>query len=223
MLKRQAPEIQALIFDLDGVIVDTEFVHLKQLEAFIATYNPSIRWEQLAEIVGASSNHFFQLLGQLLNQPLAISEVQEALYAYNRQHPLVIDYPTIFRKQLIDILDYAKERELKLGLASSSEFHVIEDVIETCQIADYFDLVMTGKEFSESKPDPTIYLEAAKRLEVLPDHCLAIEDSFYGIRAAKRAGMRVIAYEEKRLAVDQSEADYIGKDMRDILGTLKKI
>ena len=81
--------------------------------------------------------------------------------------------------------------------------------------------MVSGHQVHASKPNPEIYLHTAQALGVKPAECLAIEDSSYGIEAARRAGMKVFAYRDERYGVDQSKADSIIDDMRDVVAYLK--
>lgn len=91
-----------------------------------------------------------------------------------------------------------------------------------CGIIERFDAIVSGEVFAESKPHPEIYQHTMSLLNVSPDNCVAIEDSYYGIEAATTAGISVIAYEEIRLGVDQSQAKAKGKNMTAILEIIKK-
>lgn len=214
--------IEAIIFDMDGVIVDTEIHHFNTLKRFLAQENRLVKDQDLFPVVGSSGDHFYSLLAYYLGTGTTIEEAFERYHAYENAQD-GIDYRSIFRKEMIHILEYGKENNLKLGLASSSTFPVIQEVITTCDIVDYFDLVVSGQMFPESKPNPAIYLHTANELKVPPKKCLAVEDSFYGIQAAKSAGMTVIGYKETRFSVDQSKADYLGKDMVEIYQKIRQL
>ncbi|SUN77062.1 phosphatase [Streptococcus massiliensis] len=134
-----------------------------------------------------------------------------------------LDYRPLFREKIVDILDYAKEQGIKLAVASSSREEHILEVLRACGIRDYFDVIVSGENFSESKPNPAIYQAALRSLNVAANQAVAIEDSSYGILAAKSANLTVIAYEETRMLVDQSLADYKGKDMGEILALIKNL
>ena len=90
--------------------------------------------------------------------------------------------------------------------SSSSAMHQIQTMENVCDLVGCFDELLSGEMFHESKPNPEIYLTAAKKLKVKPEECIAVEDSSYGIAAGNAAGMRVLAYADDRYGVDQSKA-----------------
>ena len=94
-----------------------------------------------------------------------------------------------------------------VAVASSSRMEKIGEVRRACQLQELFDFCLSGEMCSAPKPAPDIYLAAAARLDLPPQECVVIEDSTYGIQAAKRAGMRVIARKDDRFGFDQSLAD----------------
>ncbi|MFQ5872839.1 MAG: HAD family hydrolase, partial [Dehalococcoidia bacterium] len=109
-----------------------------------------------------------------------------------------------------ELLDGMKARGLRLGLASSSQGNWVEAVLTTLGIQDRFDVVVSGEMVTKGKPDPEIFLTTARRLAVESARCLVIEDSPHGIRAGKRAGMRVMAVVTPLTRdLDLSEADQV--------------
>ena len=110
-----------------------------------------------------------------------------------------------------------------MAIASSSHLAQIQNILTQCDIIQYFDLIVSGEQFERSKPDPTIYRHPLEKLGAQAKNAVAIEDSFFGIQAAKAAGISVIAYEEKRMHIDQSNADYCGKNMNDILAIIRQL
>jgi len=214
---------EAIIFDMDGVIVDTEMVHYERLNQFLDVEQRTVSKEEQMQVLGSSANRFFCLVASFLGEDVSIEEAKNRLEAFNHNYPHQMDYLKIFRQEIQMIFDYARNHHLKVGLASSSPMSTIQKVLEVCQIKANFDYVVSGEIFKESKPNPEIYFYIAGKLEVAPEKCLVVEDSYYGIQAAKRAGMTVIAYQEERLLVDQSSADYRGQGMSEILDVIISI
>ncbi|HTD06907.1 beta-phosphoglucomutase [Undibacterium sp.] len=180
---------QAVIFDLDGVITDTAHYHY-------------LAWKQLAESQGVAFDHAFneQLKGidrtGSLNLILASSGRQYS----DLQKQALADQKNRHYQQLIagmsaadllpgalDALRIVRAAGLKTGLASVSKNAFA--VLDKLGIADLFDYVVDASKITNSKPDPEIFLTAAKRLNVAPSLCLGVEDSVAGIRAIKAAGM----------------------------------
>ncbi|WP_321383891.1 HAD family phosphatase [uncultured Enterococcus sp.] len=210
---------QAIIFDMDGVIVDTEFLDYQFQKEFIARENGAVSNDEAVDysaLVGRSYDDLYRTMQTFLNKEYSLEELKQAFIGFNEERYHSLDYPALFRKDIKAILEEAKQQNRLLAVASSSEYAHIIEVLEACGIEKYFDVIYSGEFVKESKPNPEIYRKTLEKLGVTPENALAIEDSSYGIRAAKEAGIQTIAYKETRMAIDQSEADYLGEDMYEI-------
>jgi HAD superfamily hydrolase (TIGR01509 family) len=181
--------IEAVVFDLDGVIVDSEQVWDDVRERLAKERGG--RWHEGAQaaMMGMSSPEWSAYMHDeigLSESPEEINEevVRRMLARYGDELPL-IDGAVEAVRRLADAFP--------LAVASSSNRPLIETVLREARIDDRFDAVVSSEEVAAGKPAPDVYLEAARRLGVEPTHAAAIEDSSNGIRAAHAAGMRVIA------------------------------
>ncbi|QIM62844.1 hypothetical protein A1D29_05815 [Pasteurellaceae bacterium Orientalotternb1] len=218
--------LKLIIFDMDGVIIDSEFVGFHLLKKFVnelRTFEEPITDMQLSAIIGRSYGDLFLAIQQLCRSPLSIEEIGERLLNYDKDYWQSIDYLSIFRHDIKHIIAFAKANHIKLALASSADRNHIEHILTLGGIRTDFDFIMSGRELPKSKPDPTIYRNVLEHFHLPAEQAIAIEDSSHGIAAAKGAGLRVIAYEERRLAMDQSQADFKGEDMKAILAIIKKL
>lgn len=207
--------IKAIIFDMDGVICDTEFYDFQVQRAFILKHNPDLLEEtDLSVMVGQSYERLYQTLKSFIGNKLTLDEIEVDFKKFVKEAYQNVDYLSLFRSEIINILDWAKVKGIKLAVASSSPTVHIMEILETCGIKDSFDIINSGEHFQESKPNPEIYLQTLSDLGVAADEAIAIEDSANGIRAAKNAGIKVVAYRENRLGIDQTEADEIVDDMK---------
>lgn len=212
--------LKAIIFDMDGVIVDTEYTEFMLQKGFIEKlkqHNRPITLEQQSETVGKSLNDIPEIIKKLSGTSLSLQQVRQQYRDFFHQIFSQVDFVSIFRQEIKNIIYFAKQNNIKLAVASSSPLTHIENILSTCGIKQDFDLIVSGEMFSASKPNPEIYQYTLNTLQVSAQNAIAIEDSYYGILAAKKAGLTVIAYEEKRMIVDQSQADYIAPDMNAIL------
>ena len=181
--------IEAVVFDLDGVLVDSEQVWDEVREALVRERGG--RWHERAQadMMGMSSVEWSRYLHEelgLAEAPEAINDevVRRMLDRYREELPL------------IDGAVAAVERlaaRFPLALASSSNRPLMDVVLASAGLARAFRATVSSEEVPHGKPAPDVFLEAARRLGVLPDRCAAIEDSANGLRAAHAAGMRVIA------------------------------
>jgi HAD superfamily hydrolase (TIGR01509 family) len=186
--------IDAVIFDLDGVLIDSEHVWDDVREQLAREREGRWHAGAQADMMGMSSvewsRYMHDVIG-LAEPPEEINrEVVERMLARYRD-----DLP------LIDGAVAAAERlaaRFRLAVASSSNRPLIEAVLDTAGVASLFEVTMSSEEVARGKPSPDVYLEAARRLRLAPEECAAVEDSGNGLRAASAAGMRVIAVPNRR-------------------------
>ena len=181
--------IEAVVFDLDGVLVDSENVWDEARRELAAERGG--RWHERAsrDMMGMSSPEWSRYMREeigLPDRPEEISaEVVGRLEAiYHRELPLI--------EGAVEAVERLAER-WPLALASSSNRELIDLVLELSGLAPHFRVTVSSEEVERGKPAPDVYLEAARRLGVAPERCGAVEDSENGIRSAKAAGMRVLA------------------------------
>ena len=207
--------IRTVIFDMDGVLIDSEIVYLRHQKKKLEKKYPWIKESDLYPLVGMDNNEdkYFMadLLGGDAEDPAFLQELKEVYSGVE------ISYPEIMRPVVPSLLKSLKEQGLKIALASSSRMDNILEVLTSCKIREFFDFVVSGEQFVHSKPDPEIYFHVMKALEVQPDECLIIEDSTYGVTAAHRAGAHVIAVRDDRFCFNQSLADYQINSLEEVL------
>jgi HAD superfamily hydrolase (TIGR01509 family) len=181
--------IDAVVFDMDGVIVDSEQVWDDVREQLAKERGG--RWHDGAQsaMMGMSSPEW----SAYMHDEIGLRESPEEINAE------VVERMLDRYREWLPLIDGAVDAvrrlapEFRLGVASSSNRPLIETVLEQAAIAELFDAVVSSEEVARGKPAPDVYLEAMRRLEAEPAATAAIEDSSNGIRAAHAAGMRVIA------------------------------
>lgn len=211
--------IKAVIFDMDGVIVDTEPVYYERLHEFFKYNNIHPEIEELNKIVGSSSVDTWDAIQRIWGKELDKNQYEAAYDEFYKDMP--IDFRKIVDQDITFVLDWLTKENYKIALASSSSHSNILEVLEQCNLKHYFHSILSGEMFKQSKPHPEIYLKTAETLEVQPDECLVIEDSTYGIRAGKAAGMYVLAKEDNRFNFNQDLADGKIKRLNEIITELK--
>ncbi len=181
--------IEAVIFDLDGVLVQTEEVWDEVRRQLAVERGGRYDAEAQRTMMGMSSLEW----SEFMHEELGIPEPPEQISA-----EVVRRMERRYRERL-PLIEGAREAVERLaarwplGLASSSNRPLIDAVLELSGLAEHFQATVSSEEVARGKPAPDVYLEAARRLGVAPERCAAIEDSHSGIRSAKEAGMRVIA------------------------------
>jgi HAD superfamily hydrolase (TIGR01509 family) len=179
----------AVVFDLDGVLIQSEEVWDEVREAYVRERGGRYDDEVQRAMMGMSSVEWSQYLHDVAgvpDEPAAINDevVRRMLLSYRRHLPL-IDGAVDAVRRLAD--------RYPLGVASSSNRPLIDAVLLVAGLTPFFAATVSSEEVPRGKPAPDVYLEAARRLGVEPQRCAAVEDSHGGIRSAKAAGMRVIA------------------------------
>jgi HAD superfamily hydrolase (TIGR01509 family) len=181
--------VVAVVFDLDGVLVQSEEVWDEERRDLVREAGG--RWHEGAtrEMMGMSSVEWSRYLHDRLDVPLAPEEINaRVLERVERRY-----------REALPLIPGAREAVLRLaerwplGLATSSNREIIDLVVEVGELGAAFRATVSSEEVGAGKPAPDVYLEAARRLDVAPDRCAAIEDSTNGLRSAHAAGMRVVA------------------------------
>jgi HAD superfamily hydrolase (TIGR01509 family) len=181
--------IEAVVFDLDGVLIQSEEVWDAVRERYVREAGGRYDDEVQRAMMGMSAPEWSRYLHEeagVWEEPEDINRevVDRMLQAYRRELPLLPGAVEAVRRTA---------ESFPLGLASSSNREVFEAVLDLAGIADCFSATVSSEEVPRGKPAPDVYLEAARRLGVAPERCAAVEDSHAGIRSAKSAGMRVVA------------------------------
>ena len=204
------------IFDLDGVILDTEVQWKIMWFDFLNNNGWPFTEEDYQRFPGGNWPIFYQELTKIF--PNFYGSLEEMLVAYRAYFKdYKIDYVGLAFPHVKDLVVALKERGYRLVIASSSNYEHIKNVTEALEITEYFEFFVSGYDFQQSKPHPQIYLYTASRLQVQSDDCWVLEDSTYGIMSAKSAGMKVIGRRDERFGYDQSSADYLIDDLLEVL------
>jgi HAD superfamily hydrolase (TIGR01509 family) len=181
--------IDAVVFDMDGVIVDSEQVWDEVRERYVRELGGTYTESATRDMMGMSSVEWSRYMADVLGVPGTPEEINAAivermLRQYGEAPPLIPGAVDAVRRCAA---------LWPLAVASSSNPELIEVVLDATGLHDVIPVVVSSQEVARGKPAPDVYLEAARRLGVDPNTCAAVEDSHNGIRSAKAAGMRVIA------------------------------
>ena len=188
---RSDNRIEAVVFDMDGVLVDTEHLWDEVREALTEEWGGRYTPEAQEAMMGMSSLEWSRYLHEtvgLREPPEVINDevVRRMLARYETDLPVV--------PGAMDAVRRLAAGGLRLAVASSSNRELIDAVVQRLELKEQFDVTVSSEEVARGKPAPDVYVEADRRLGLDPARCVAVEDSASGIRAAHAAGMRVIAY-----------------------------
>lgn len=180
-----------LVFDMDGLLVDSEPVWHEVERDFMAARGGVWTLELALQCTGMGIGPAIRLMGQACG--FEVDEERDVAEMEDRFVGRVDE--VALKPGALHFLDIARGR-LPLGLASSSTRRLIDTILCRFEVQDYFQVTVSGREVPRAKPFPDVYLRAAELLGIDPSSCMALEDSRNGVRAARAAGMKVIAVPE---------------------------
>src|SRR5690606_19482898 len=200
--------IKTVIFDMDGVIVDTEPVHHQAYLQHFKELNIEVSTKMYNSFIGSSTKNIYIYIKEYFN----LSEEVETLI--NRKRELFnVAFKDASHLKLIDgVLDLIKDlhkNQIQLIVASSSAHVTINAIFKRFDLDQYFSYKVSGEDFPQSKPNPAIFNKAVELSGHQKNECIIIEDSANGIKAAKAANVFVIGYKGESLNQDYSLADKV--------------
>ncbi len=203
----RSSEIRSVIFDMDGVLIDTVLLHWKAYnELLIQRYGVSVKEEELADLIGMSLPEQIPLLEKKFNITIdGLSFVNDANTLKEKSMQHIVSKPGVEA-----LLQDLKEKKIKLGVGTSTSESVAKKRLTDIGIAHYFDVIVGEESIANHKPDPEVYNRVAEMLKVKPEQSVVFEDAPTGIAAAKSAGMHCVAVQTTYVPKSYlSNADYI--------------
>lgn len=206
--------VHALIFDLDGVIVDSEPNHFEAFNRALAPYGFHLDFDYFKHrMIGISPR---ESLARIRDDFSLTFDVAAVAASKDRSYQTIAAKDPRGNILVIDLVHRLK-RHLPIALASGAPADDISLILNTLNLNDAFNVVVTGDDVVRGKPDPEIFRLAAKRLSISPQYCVVFEDSVPGIEAARRAGMRVIAIRSEYASVIQfPKVDFVIESVKSL-------
>lgn len=211
-------KIKAVIFDMDGVLVNSEIAYIQLWQTFLAENGASASFADLRFLAGSSRQIENQFFSKKLN--LSLTDFEQKKNDFYLHHP--INYKEIQRPYVNTLLDDLKEKGIEIALASSSPMENIIDVLTQCEIRDYFSLLISGEMFEKTKPDPQIYEYTVQQLGYKKEEIIVIEDSEYGIESASAAGLHVIALLDPIFNFNVAKATFKISTLKDAIPIIER-
>ncbi len=214
-------DIEAVLFDLDGSLVDSMWIWRDIDIAYLQKFKISMPEGLQTAIEGMSFSETAAYFKETFLIPDPVDQIKEewtrmAWDKYASQVPL--------KKGADAFIAYCVSKKIRLGIATSNSRALVENVLKAHGLLEYFDGIVTACDVSTGKPAPDVYLEAARRCHTAPEKCLVFEDIVPGILAGKAAGMKVCAVADEYSAHQSREkrelADYYIEDYTAILAGL---
>ena len=216
--------IEAVIFDMDGVIINSERDHYLANQKLYKYLGISLDAVEYDRFVGLSSKIMWTEVREEFQLKQSVDELMGLAEKAIMEHFSNIELTATVG--FMDLLDYINERSMKIAVASSSPLAMVNLVVDKLGIKDYFDLLVSGDQVDQGKPYPDIFNRTAALLQSQPGNCMVIEDSHNGALAAKRANMNCIGYQNPSSGnQDLSICDlvvnsFLGQDLENLLDYL---
>ncbi|MBE4907020.1 HAD family hydrolase [Bacillus luteolus] len=180
--------MKGVIFDFDGLIVDTESIWYEVYKETVLEYGVELALEEFAKVIGTTDEVLYAYLEKHATKPFTRDDIEKAAHELYKTK---IDTLTL-REGVEEYLKEAKELGLKIGLASSSSRAWVTSYLKKYKILEYFEVIRTKDDVAKVKPDPELYIQALKGLDIAPEEAIAFEDSVNGSTAAIKAGISCV-------------------------------
>jgi HAD superfamily hydrolase (TIGR01509 family) len=205
--------IDAILFDMDGVLIDARHLHYEALNAALTPFGLEISHDaHLANFDGLSTVQKLVILSETRNLPSGLHGLINELKQKFTLARIPSHCRPVFQHRYM--LSRLAREGYRLALCSNSVRKTVDEMIHSAEINTFFELTLSNEDIDRPKPHPEIYLEAAQRLNVQPDRCLVVEDNANGIQAARAAGMHIVEVADPNAVTYECVATAIEKIAR---------
>jgi beta-phosphoglucomutase family hydrolase len=212
----------ACIFDWDGVIIDSSEHHIEGWRRFAKEENFVFPEQHFKQSFGMKNEQIIPNLWKWTDDPDEIRRIdlrKEALYREIMKEKGLVALPGV-----VELLELLKKNKIPCAIGSSAPMANVSTGLEILGYGHFFKTIVSGEDVKLGKPDPQIFLTAAFRLSVLPQHCIVIEDAKVGVAAAHAGGMKVVAVTNTYPAKELTDADLIVSSLEEVtIEALKKL
>ena len=182
--------IKAAVFDMDGLLLDTEKICCQVLTELFCEFDCMLSINEYKSLVGLNSKEVRARIKQMLPNNVCLDTFISSWKS--RYYTKTIDNPSPVKKGVFNLLDFFHYQGFPMAVATSTDFEIAEKKLAKVNLKNYFDVIVGGNQVERSKPAPDIYLKVAEQLVVDPKFCFAFEDSKYGLESALAASMNAI-------------------------------
>ncbi len=186
-------DTKLIIFDMDGLMIDSERIALETWEFCLKKKNISCEREFLISLMGTTKFHIFKKFDEKYGEGFDYERNIQPLFVKKRRELIFGTEPEkLIKKGLLELIDFAKENGIKIAVASSTVKDEVRLALEHIGVYDYFDFTVCGDEVKNGKPDPEIFLKALEKSGINKENSVILEDSSNGLLAGHNAGIRTI-------------------------------
>lgn len=204
---------KGVIFDLDGVLIDTGQFHRQSWYDLAGEEDFEMSDELFYSTFGMQN---YQIIPLLVRRDLTVEDIERMSEWKERRYRELISGKLTLQEGARGLIDELKSNGFLLAIGTSAPQANLAFMLEHTGVDDCFDAYVTGEEVSNSKPAPDTFLKAAEKLSLTPGRCLVVEDAVQGVQAAKKAGMKVVAVCTTRGREDLEEADLIVESLGEL-------
>lgn len=204
---------EAVIFDMDGVIFDTEKVYLDIWIEVFEKYGYKMTKELYVNVMGTGRKNVIKTFLENFGDDLPIEKMYEE--KDNQLFYIIENQGIPLKEGVKELFSMLKEKNYKIALATSAKRERVEKQIKDKWLKESFDAIVCGDDVEKGKPSPDIFLKAAKKIDVEPENCFVVEDSPAGIKAAFSGGMKGIHVEDLK-AADEDILKYCEKNFKNL-------
>ena len=207
--------ISAVIFDMDGVLLDSEPFHDETTTSILESYGAKGAYEAIRPYVGRSSADLWAAMKAKFDIPASVEDLVELQWKKNVAG--IPDSGLVRSEGLTELLEFCRQKGIHVAVASSSRQDYVEAVFDLLNLWPEVEVFASGAEVKNGKPMPDIFLLAATRLDIDPERCLVIEDSTAGVQAGRMAGMYTVGYDNPTSGGQNvSAADVVIKSLTEV-------
>jgi len=201
--------IEAIIFDMDGTLVDTEPFNTEIEKSLFKLNKIEISEEEHQKYIGVASDAMWLEIAKRNKLQIPVSELIEQNHKESFRYLSEVKQIPIM-PGLVELLEKLQAKKYPMAVASSSTPEIIDLILKKTNLKNYFQVIVSAQETGKSKPEPDVFLLTAEKLGIKPANCLVVEDSGNGIKAAIAAGMTCVAYQSPDADPQkQKEADAV--------------
>jgi HAD superfamily hydrolase (TIGR01509 family) len=206
-------KVQAVIFDMDGLMFDTETLFFLAEDEVAKIYGKTFTLDIQVKMMGQKGVHAIETMCRELG---IIEDPEKVMQERDEKYIELLKTTSKPMVGLLELLDFLDAHSIRKAIATSSNRIWVDILLSRAAISNRFEYIVTGQDVRVGKPDPEIYLKAVEFLQVPARSCLVLEDSINGIRSGKAAGCIVVAVPDSHTAhQDFSESDYVVSSLAD--------
>lgn len=212
--------IRAVIFDFDGVIINSEHVKFERLRPLLRAHNITLKKRDFSDMIGKKTSAF---LKEKFHHNLSLNEIAKISLSRRKDHLKNIQEYSKPISGVKKFVRFLQKKKLKLCIATGTSRSIVKKTLRAIQLQNCFGVFVTGEEFKSSKPNPEVFKLAINKLNISQKHIVVVEDSIAGVNAAKKAGLWCAAITTTYQKKDLKRADLVVNSFKELQEKVQKM